>query len=378
MHRSRWLDLLAMTRLLGAGAAVLLLVAHEVSAYDGWLVVATLAWTAVSLAAFAASERLQQSPLAWLVDIAVALAFVWLSTDWRSPFYVFALTTLILPSTELPFRRAVGWGVGFMFAYLITAIATERLGGETFARAVRLEIITTHLMVPLVVVLALGYASDVLRRLADERRRSERLAVQAERQRIAWELHDSAKQRVHAAHLVLSALDGRVPPGEREIIDHALAELRAATGDMDTSVAELREPLDGRPVDLLLSERARELQPASPAKITVVGALPELPPLVATHAYRITAEALTNAVRHSGATRIDVELRAGRATASIVVRDDGAGLPDEARPGSHGLPSMRNRAETIGAAIDLAAGPDGRGTVMRLDIPLRPTKETTE
>ena len=39
--------------------------------------------------------------------------------------------------------------------------------------------------------------------------------MQAERERIAWELHDSAKQRVHAAHLVLSALDGRIDGGDR-------------------------------------------------------------------------------------------------------------------------------------------------------------------
>jgi signal transduction histidine kinase len=375
-HRRRWLDLLAMTRILGASVAVLLLVAHEVSSYDGWLIIATIAWTAISLAAFMASDRLQASPVAWLVDTAVALALVWLSTDWRSPFYVFALTTLILPATGLGFRRGLVWGIGFMVTYLITAIATERLGGETFERAIRLEVVTTHLMIPLVVVLALGYASDVLRRLADERRRSERLAVQAERQRIAWELHDSAKQRVHAAHLVLSALDGRVTHGEREVVDHALAELRAATADMDTSVAELRAPLDGRPVDLLLRERARELQVASTAAISVHGGLPDLPPLVATHAYRIAAEALTNAVRHSGATQIDVELHGGRDGASIVVRDDGAGLPDAARPGSHGLPSMRNRAETIGARLELAAGPEGRGTVVRLDVPL--TNPTTE
>jgi signal transduction histidine kinase len=369
-HRRRWLDLLVMTRILGATVAVLLLVAHEVSSYDGWLILATLAWTVLSLSAFAVSDRLQASPAVWVLDTAIALALVWLSTDWRSPFYVAALTTLILPATALPFRRAVLWGLGFMLAYLITAIATERLGGETFERAIRLEIITTHLMVPIVVVLALAYAAEVLRRLADERRRSERLAVQSERQRIAWELHDSAKQRVHAAHLVLSALDGRVTSSERAVVDHALAELRAATADMDTSVAELRAPLDGRPVDLLLRERARELQPASSAVIEVSGGLPDLPPLIATHAYRIAAEALTNAVRHSGAERIDVELRGERESASIVVRDDGAGLPDAARPGSHGVPSMRNRAETIGAELELATGPDGRGTVVRLDVPL--------
>lgn len=374
-YRSRWLDLMAMTRVTGAAVAVLLLMVHDISDYDGWLIIATVGWTAFSLAAYGASERLQHSPVAWGVDAFVALALVYLSTDWRSPLYLFALTSLVLPATELPFRRAAGWGLMYTGVYLLVAIATERLGSDTFQRAVRLEVITTHLMIPLLIVFALAYASELLRRLGDERLRSERLAVQAERERIAWELHDSAKQRVHAAHLVLSSLDGRIDGGTQGIVDHALTELRAATADMDTSVAELRAPLEGRPVDLLLRERARELSVASQAKITVHGGLPDLPPLVATHTYRIAAEALTNAVRHSGATRIDVELTADRSNASIVVRDDGSGLPDADRPGSHGLPSMRNRAGTIGADLDLARGPDGRGTVVSLDVPLNTATE---
>ncbi len=374
--RSRWLDLLAMTRALGAAVAVVLLAAHNVSGYDPLLIIATLAWTSISIGAYARSAKLQNAPAAWLVDTAVALGLVYLSTDWRSPFYIFALTTLILPATALPFRKALGYGLGFTTAYLVVAILTERLGGETFERAIRLEIITTHLMVPLVVVLALGYASELLDRLREERSRAERLAVQAERQRIAWELHDSAKQRVHAAHLVLSALDGR-SDGTNEIIEHVLAELRAAGADMDTSVAELSAPLDGRPVDLLLRERARELEPATSAVIEVHGGLPDLPPLVAAHAYRIAAEALTNAVRHSGATRIDVDLGADRETLWIRVRDNGAGLPDEARPGSHGLPSMRNRAETIGAELAMSRGDGGRGTVVSLSLPLRAPEGAT-
>lgn len=64
-------------------------------------------------------------------------------------------------------------------------------------------------MVPLV-VLALAYAADVLDQLRGERMRSERLAVESDRQRIAWELHDSAERRVHAAPLVVSALHGQV------------------------------------------------------------------------------------------------------------------------------------------------------------------------
>lgn len=374
-YRSRWLDLMAMTRVLGAIVAVLLLMAHDVSDHDGWLMIATVGWTAFSLSAFGASEELQRSPAAWIIDTVVVLWLVYLSTDWRSPFYIFALTALILPATELPFRRAIGWGIMYTGGYLWVAILTDRLDSATFERAIRLEVITTHLMIPIVIVLALGYASDVLRRLGEERRRAERLAVQTERQRIAWELHDSAKQRVHAAHLVLSALDGRVDGAAREIVDHALGELRNATADMDTSVAELRAPLDGRPVDLLLRERARELSLASPAEIVVHGGLPELPTLVATHTYRIAAEALTNAVRHAGASRIDVELDADRDSASIVVRDDGSGLPDTERPGSHGLPSMRNRAQTIGADLDLSRGEGGSGTVVTLSIPLSTPSE---
>lgn len=348
-------------------AAVGLLAAHRVSANDPALIVVTIAWTAVSVGALLAFPSLARVPGVWLIDAAAALALVYLSTDWRSPFYVFALTTLILPATELSFRRAIAWGFGWTSAYLVVAVLTERLGGETFERAIRLEIAATHLMMPLVIVLALAYATALLDRLQRERERGEQLAIERERQRIAWELHDSAKQRVHAAHLVLTSLDGRLANVDRAIVDQALAELRAATGDMDTSVAELRTPLEGRPVDELLRERARELTPASSAEIVITGELPPLHPLVATHAYRIASEAITNAVRHAGAARIEVRMTSD--PPSVAVRDDGSGIPAAVRPGAHGLRTMRNRAETIGARLDWALGPNGRGTSVMLELP---------
>ena len=107
----------------------------------------------------------------------------------------------------------------------------------------------------LLVVLALAYAAEILERLRAERIRAERLAVESERRRIAWDLHDSAKQRVHAAHLVVSALRGQVHGAQAELVGHALAELRAAGADMDTSVTELRAPLEGRSLGRMLAER---------------------------------------------------------------------------------------------------------------------------
>ena len=357
-----------MTRLLGAAVAIGLLAVHHVTGRDPLLLAITAAWTIVSLGLFAHGEHQQSDPSAWVVDGAVALALVWLSGDWRSPFYVFALTTLILPATTLPFRRAVTWGCGFTAAYLAVALATE-LDAGTLRSSIRVETVATHLMVPIVIVLALAYAADLLSRLHDERERSERLAIETERQRIAWELHDSAKQRVHAAHLVLSAAAGSVPDGTRVGIEHALGELRAAAADMDTSLAELRAPLDSRPVGDLLRRRVEELAPATDADIEVVGELPQLQPLVAVHAYRIASEALTNAVRHSRGSHIAVRLACGPDDCSVVVTDDGVGLPVQPRPGSHGLRTMRARAASIGAGLRIGSGSDGLGTEVALLLP---------
>ena len=368
---SRWMTLLLMTRLLAAVVAVVLLLVHRVAAYDLALIVATVAYSAGSLGLLKLVPRLQLSPAAWLVDCMAVLALVVASTDWRSPFYILMLTALVLPSTGQPFRRALGWGLAFALAYFGVALYTG-LEENTLESAIRLETIATHVMVPLVVVLALAYAADVLERLRDERLRSERLAVESERQRIAWELHDSAKQRVHAAHLVLSALQGQVDGDQAQLVSHALTELRAAGADMDTSVAELRTPLEGRSVERLLDERAAELAPVSEAEISVRGTVGELPAHIAAHVYRIAGEALTNAVRHGNARHVEVLLARDRSTATIEVRDDGRGLPPIRRPGANGLRSMRARADTIGATLAIGAGADGRGTSVVLSLSTEP------
>jgi signal transduction histidine kinase len=367
-RRRSWASLLIMTRTLGAVVAVALLAVHHVTRRDPVLIGLTVAWTAVSLRAFAGSDEWRRSRAAWALDGAAAIALVWLSGDWRSPFYVFGLTTLVLPVTSLEFRAAVAWGFAYTAAYLGVAVATE-LDTGTLRSSIRVETVATHLMVPIVITLALAYAAKLLQRLAAERERSERLAIQAERQRIAWELHDSAKQRVHAAHLVLSAAVASADGGVRAGIEHALRELGAAGADMHTSVAELRAPLDSRPVGALLRQRAKELEAAGDAPIEVSGDLGPLPPLVAVHAYRIASEAMTNAVRHSRTTRIEVRLAEGPGRRAIVVSDDGTGLPDGPRPGCHGLRTMRSRAESIGAVLRIAARADGRGTEVLLKLP---------
>lgn len=366
----RWFALLTMTRVLGALLAIALLLAHSVTHHDPLLAAFTLVWTPVSLYLLRQTQDWRWAPLAWAADALVAFGLILAGGDWRSPFYVYALTTLVLPATALAWRTAFAWGIAFSGLYGGVALLTEKLPADTLENTIRLETLATHLFVPVVITTTLAYSSLLLDRLRAARGESERLVLQAERQRIAWELHDSAKQRVHAAHLMLSALDTRVADASsRELLDGALTELRAATADMETSVAELRTPLDGRPVDELLRERAAELARAGTAQIDVAGRLPSLPPLVAAHTYRIAAEALTNAVRHAGCSAITVTLASAPEAITLVIADDGVGMPALPRPGGHGLRSMHGRAETIGAQLDIGPGPGGRGTAVALALP---------
>ncbi len=108
--------------------------------------------------------------------------------------------------------------------------------------------------------------------------------------------------------------------------------------------------------------------------LVVDGAWPDdLPVTVRHHLRRIVEEALTNAVRHSGATRVEVRLAAdGAGRLDVSVTDDGRGLSrasGEADEGI-GLRGMRERALALGARLDLASPPHG-GTTVRVSLPAR-------
>jgi signal transduction histidine kinase len=95
-----------------------------------------------------------------------------------------------------------------------------------------------------------------------------------------------------------------------------------------------------------------------------------LRPEVEAELFRIAQQAITNAVQHAAATTIDVHCRVHPPRAVITVRDDGCGL-GPARPDSHGLAIMRERAELIGARLDVAPRrPQGTTVTVRLPAPM--------
>lgn len=369
----RWLTLLVIIRLAAMVTAVLLLGVHRVTDHDGMLAMVGAGYVVIGALAVGRWPGIVLRPVAWAIDIAVVLALVGASEDWRSPYYLLALTTLAMPAAALAPPSALMLGGGFSAAYAVLAHiigpSPLSIGAQT-----TVETLATHLVLPVMVAFGISYGAQAIHRLRDERRRSERLAIEAERRRIAWELHDSAKQRVHAAHLVLDALARPDDPHLDGAIKQVITELRAAGAEMDTSLAELRSPLEGRPLHVALHDRIAELSVTGGPKVKIDGEL-ELEPLAAAHAYRVATEAVTNAMRHSSASEIRVRLKRVNGSARIAVSDDGVGMPVEGRPGSNGLRVMRNRAAAIGGKLTIGPGPGGTGTTVELDIPEIPPYE---
>ena len=366
----RWLRLFVACRAGTAAVAVGLLALRPFSDQDPVLGAMAVIWAAWSIAAVRLSPRLAASVPAWCLDVAVMLGLVLAGGEWRSPFYLLAVSSLILPATALGRRPAIAAALVFTAAYLVIALVTG-IDWNTLGSTARLESFATHLIIPLLVVVALAYGSDLVDDLEEERRHSEALALEAERRRIGWELHDSAKQRIHAAHLVLSSLaaDDGAPVREPRL-RIALDELEQAVRDIDASLTELRTSLGGRRLEEAIGRRAAELQAAGGIEITVRGSTPALPTFVAVHAYRVACEAMVNAVRHARPTRVDVSVGVRDGRLDLAVSDDGVGMPRDLPAGSStGLRSMEARARTLGGAL-LVGPAAGGGTRIELSAPL--------
>jgi signal transduction histidine kinase len=260
----RW-DLLFIGARAGAAfVAAGLLSLRPVENADPTPAVTALVWGGITIAAVRLWPRLMGRAAAWSVDLAVALALVVASGDWRSPFYLLAVSALIAPATTLSSVAAIALGAGFACVYFALAL-TLGIEWSALASTARLESFSTHLLIPILVAVALAQATTLLARLDSERERAEALALEAERRRIAWELHDSAKQRIHAAHLVLSSLTPALGPSERERLRLALAELDGSAADIEESLGELRTTLEVRDGALLpaVADDGRGLAAAS-------------------------------------------------------------------------------------------------------------------
>jgi signal transduction histidine kinase len=247
----------------------------------------------------------------------------------------------------------------------------------------------TRWVVTIATLLVTGLLMAWLRRsLEREREETARLAVVAERMRIARDLHDAAGHGVTAISLQaaagLSALDdGRDVQGARSALDEIKRTARATMEDMRKLLGLLR-PSDGAEVEqsrVSLSQLDQIVAECRAAGLSVTvnrsGDWKTLPSILDQAAYRITQEALTNVLKHAGAgASATVRLAVDPAGVEIEVTDDGPGDPGGVAMGSRkGLIGMRERVELFGGRF--SAGPmEGSGFRVFARLPVGDRLET--
>jgi len=212
----------------------------------------------------------------------------------------------------------------------------------------------------------------MMHRLEAERRRAGSAALRAqeeERARVARELHDEVNQSLTGLLLRLEAVREDAPPE----IAGELAETRALANQAMTELLTLARQLRPTALDDLGLVAAIGGQVEQLARTEVdatfepAGDFADLEADVQLVVYRVAQEALTNAARHSGASRIAVTLRRAGNDVELTVADDGRGFAFEQSERGLGIGGMRERALLVGGELTIESRP-GEGTTVKLTI----------
>ncbi len=251
---------------------------------------------------------------------------------------------------------------------LIGLMAVERYGGSGQFADGDLDIVES-------VARHAGLAIDNARWF----RRLRILGAEEERGRIARELHDRLGQALAYVALSLDrlALESARRTGtdaERAAfaaeLDRLAADVRRTAGEVRMKLSDLRFDVGDQDLEVALSGLLSRVQSRSGIQTSFRAEGPHhLPPLTEREVARIAQEAINNAERHSGATRIDVRLRSDGGDAVLEVVDDGKGIAATAplRRDAYGILGMRERADAIGASLGIVS-PPGKGTTVRLRV----------
>jgi signal transduction histidine kinase len=205
----------------------------------------------------------------------------------------------------------------------------------------------------------------------------------AERTRIARDLHDTLLQSFQGVLLKFHAVMYMFPDRAAQ----AQAPLERVIEEARKAVAEGRDAVQGlRSSTLVTNDLARSIgllgdeltghyqgNHCPEFRVQVEGTSRDLTPIIRDDVYRIAGEALRNAFRHAGASRIEAEIRYDARQLRVRIRDNGKGIDPKilesgARTGHYGLPGMRERAKSVGGKLSIWSEVDS-GTETELTIP---------
>jgi len=216
----------------------------------------------------------------------------------------------------------------------------------------------------------------MLSRLESERRDSARralLAQEAERGRIARDLHDEVGQTLTGVVLQLETLARASPPDVREQVVVLQESARAGLEEVRGIARGLRpEALDDFGLRSALVTLASGFAESSGISVqrSVDVELPDLARESELVVYRVAQESLTNVMRHAGARHVELVLERRDDVMVLRVRDDGRGVDPATADAGAGVRGMRERAMLVGGRLTID-GVSPHGTEVRLEVPVR-------
>jgi two-component system sensor histidine kinase UhpB len=223
-------------------------------------------------------------------------------------------------------------------------------------------------------VLAAAF-NAMLGRLEQERREATSRVVgrdEDERRRLAHELHDEIGQRLTAELLALRGALEQAPPELAERLEQIQGLARTNLDEVRRIARQLRPALLD---DLGLAYAVHGLldlvEETAQLRVgrRIDEALPRLAPELDLVVYRVAQEAVTNVMRHAGASTVEVALAAHERSVTLDVVDDGRGMFYQPAVESGGIRGMRERAVVAGGVLTVASSP-GRGTRVSLTVPI--------
>lgn len=219
-------------------------------------------------------------------------------------------------------------------------------------------------------------AAYAVRQTLDLRRSRERLinAREEERLRIRRDLHDGLGPALAGLNLQASSLKSLIttqPDAAQAAVDELRSGLRKTVDEVRQIVHDLRPPsLDQLGLKGALEQLVEGLGMSSKGNaIKITTDIPEsltLPPATEVAVYRVTQEALSNALKHARASHVAVTLTL-ECSLRLTIRDDGIGIPEHYRAGV-GLRSMQERVEELRGSFEIASWPH-QGTIIRVGLP---------
>lgn len=306
--------------------------------------------------------------LVWpALDSLIALWAIFMTGGWDTPFYHFGVTSVLGPSLRYGLAGALVSSTLYSLCFILVVRWTSLGFAPAFSGDQAEPDLVSSPLNPLMIALYAAFLGEVLNKLRQEMKRSQILAAENERQRMARDIHDGVSQTLFM--LTMSLETGQVM-AEKENAAKTTEHLRKLTPVAQKALIELRnamynvEPLAQGKQTLAsaVEQLARDYRSATGLNVEYLEqSAQRCPPELASVAFRIAQEALSNACQHAKASRVVVSLDEH----GLMVEDNGVGYCLEKVKRGRGLDNIEARAEEVGMKLLTESGPSG--TRVKLD-----------